>query len=266
MNLEKLVWQQLRLIGLIPGARFLFYLIANMIYKDSSIIRIPFGPAANFMWRHHRNYQPWMTLGIYEPEVAKLIRDLLHEGDVFYDIGAHAGYFTLIAANKVGPDGLVIAFEPVPDNAAIAKEQIELNGFQAICRVVTSAIMDTMGEVSLIIPKRIANAHLLDVPAPHVNEGRGKVIRVSSITLDSFVSNNPWPTLIKMDIEGAELKALMGAKKLLSSPQAPVFLITAHSEKLNREVRDILSNNLYEFSDFPYMIHAIPKRSKGEDV
>jgi len=58
----------------------------------------------------------------------------------------------------------------------------------------------------------------------------------------------------------------MGAKKLLSSPQAPVFLITAHSEKLNREVRDVLSNNLYEFTEFPYMIHAIPKRSKGEGV
>ena len=189
------------------------------MYKDRSVIRIPFGPAANFMWRHHRIYQPWMTLGIYEPEVAKLIQDSLHPGDVFYDIGAHAGYFTLIAANKVGPDGLVIAFEPVPDNAATTNEQIKLNGLQAICRVVTSAITDTIGEVSLIIPKRIANAHLLDVPAPHVNEGRGKVIRVSSITLDSFVSDNPVPTLIKMDIEGAELKALMGAKKFLSSPR-----------------------------------------------
>jgi FkbM family methyltransferase len=266
MNLEKFVWQQLRLLNLIPGARFLFYLIANMMYKDHSVIKIPFGPAANFMWRHHQIYQPWMTLGIYEPEVAKLIQESLYPGDVFYDIGAHAGYFTLIAANNVGPTGLVIAFEPLPANTNTINQQIKLNGLQAICRVVTSAVMDTMGEVSLIIPKRIANAHLLDVPAPHVNEGRGKVIRVSSITLDSFVSDNPWPTLIKMDIEGAELKALMGAKELLSSPKAPVFLITAHSEKLNREVRDMLSNYLYEFSNFPYMIHAIPMRRKREDV
>ena len=91
-----------------------------------------------------------------------------------------------------------------------------------------------------------------------MNEDNGKIIRVSAITLDSFVSYNPMPNLIKMDIEGTELKALMGAKKLLSSSKAPVLLITAHSEKLNREVRDILSSNLYEFSNFPHMIHAIP--------
>ena len=86
MNLEKLVWQQLRLIGLIPGARFLFYLIANMIYKDRSIIRIPFGPSANFMWRHHRIYQPWMTLGIYEPEIAKTYSKIYYMKVMFFTI------------------------------------------------------------------------------------------------------------------------------------------------------------------------------------
>ena len=258
MNLEKIVWQKLRLLSFIPGSHFIFYLLANLIYKDRSLVRIPFGPAANIMWRHYQIYQPWMTLGIYEPDVAKLIQNSLRPGDVFYDIGAHAGYFTLIAAKKVGPEGRVIAFEPVPDNAATTKEQIELNGLQAICSVLPQAISDTIGAVSFLIPKRMANAHLLDVPAPHINEGKGKVIRVSAITLDSFVSNNPMPSLIKMDIEGTELKALKGAKKLLSNSKAPVLLITAHSEKLNREVRNILSTNLYEFSNFPHMIHAIP--------
>ena len=68
-----------------------------------------------------------------------------------------------------------------------------------------------------------------------------------------------------MDIEGDELKALMVPRNCYPALKLR-FLITAHSEKLNREVRDILSNNFYEFSDFPYMIHAIPMRSKGEDI
>ena len=101
MNLESFVWQKLRLLSFIPGAHFIFYLMTNLIYKDRSLVRIPFGPAANFMWRHYRIYQPWMTLGIYEPEVAKLIQKSLRPGDVFYDIGAHAGYFTLIAAKRL---------------------------------------------------------------------------------------------------------------------------------------------------------------------
>lgn len=262
MSLEKLVWEKLRLLRLIPGAHFLFYQISKLIYKDSSVIKIRSGPAANSLWRHYRIYQPWMASGIYEPEVAELIHNSLHPGDIFYDIGAHAGYFSLIAAKKVAPDGRVFAFDPVPEHVATILEQIELNGIQNICSVVPLAISDTIGEVSFLIPNCCANAHLLKIAAPHIINGPGKVIRVSSVTLDSFVSDNPMPTLIKMDIEGAEVEALMGAEKLLSSPKAPVFLITAHSKRLETKVRDILSSNFYKFTNFPHMIHAIPIRGK----
>ncbi len=46
-----------------------------------------------------------MAMGLYEPHVAQLIGEILQPGDVFYDVGANAGYFTLVAAQKVGATG-----------------------------------------------------------------------------------------------------------------------------------------------------------------
>ncbi len=57
-----------------------------------------------------------MALGAYEPQVAKLISEVLKPGDTFYDVGSNAGYYVLVAARSVGPLGKVIAFEPVPFN------------------------------------------------------------------------------------------------------------------------------------------------------
>jgi len=62
-----------------------------------------------------------------------------------------------------------------------------------------------------------------------------------------------------MDIEGAEVKALKGATQLLAGLNPPIFLITAHSTALARQVKDILIQSGYKFTSFPHMIHAIPQ-------
>lgn len=260
MNVKEFVWHKLRLANRLPGAYSLFYLVADLIYRDGDIVTLRRGLAAGYCWRHYHGYQPWMAFGLYEPDVAQLIHRSLHSGDVFYDIGANAGYFTLIAAKAVGPVGKVIAFDPVPKNTSTIQEQIDINVLQDVCCVEPLAICDADGTAAFLIPRRNVNAHLADVEAPHVVDAGGDLIKVRCTTLDSYVSDNPWPTFIKMDIEGAEAKALTGATQLLASPQAPVFLITAHSEALAEQVRAILRQAGYEFSDFQHMIHAIPGR------
>jgi hypothetical protein len=83
------------------------------------------------------------------------------------------------------------------------------------------------------------------------------MIEVTCVTLDSYVSEDSWPVLIKMDIEGSEVKALAGAIHLLSSPRAPAWLIAAHSGALDEQVRDILCQTGYEFGDFQHMIRLM---------
>jgi len=235
--------------------------MANLVYKDGSKVLIRYGPASGYHWRHYQCYQPWMSLGLYEPDVARLIYKSLCAGDVFFGIGANAGYFTLIAAKAVGATGQVIAFEPVSKNIKTITEQIALNGLEAKCRVEPFAISDCDGKASIVIPERNANAHLADTLAPHIVNQQGAIEEITCITLDNYVAQNAWPTLVKIDIEGAEVKALRGAEKMLSGVDAPTFLITAHSHDLADQVKFLLRQANYEFMDFPHMIHAVPIRS-----
>jgi predicted methyltransferase len=95
-----------------------------------------------------------MALGLYEPDVAWFIYRLLRPGDVFYDIGANAGYFSLIAAKVIGSSGQVIAFDPVPKNAMTVREQVGLNGLGSRCRVESLAISDTDGAATFLVTRR----------------------------------------------------------------------------------------------------------------
>ena len=71
-----------------------------------------------------------MPLGQYERETSAWLASALEPGDVFFDVGAHAGYFTLLGALQVGSTGIVVAFEPTPANADVIARQIEENGLQ----------------------------------------------------------------------------------------------------------------------------------------
>ncbi|MEY2517755.1 MAG: hypothetical protein QOJ89_5113, partial [bacterium] len=68
--------------------------------------------------------------GTLEPPVQEALRRLLAPGDVYYDIGANVGFFTLVGARLVGPAGRVVAFEPVPWCARAVAHNIEINGFE----------------------------------------------------------------------------------------------------------------------------------------
>lgn len=254
------VWERLRMLNRIPGAHALYKTVSNLIYRDGKLVTLRRGPAAGYRWRHYRCYQPWMAMGLYEPHVAKLIHDQLKDGDVFYDIGANAGYFTLVAARVVGATGKVVAFDPNPVNVKTIREQVALNGLDQVCAVEPLAISDQCGTFSFVLTAVNANAHLESVDALHVKEF-GEAIKVTAVTLDQYAANNPKPSLIKMDIEGAEVAALNGARDLLGRYDAPVFLVSTHSDELEDGVKSILGQNGYVFQNlegFEQMVYALP--------
>lgn len=260
MNISSFVWNKARVINRLPGMYLAYKTLMRVMYRDNSTVIIRRGPAAGYKWRNYSCYQPWMSIGIYEPEVSKLIFDTLQPGDVFYDVGANAGYYTLIGARAVGVSGKVIAFDPVPKNAATIDEQIKLNELQRICKIEEVALSNKKEVLGLSIPTQNANAHLTNIVAPHIKDQSGEIIQVNCIRLDDYAKHNAWPTFVKIDIEGAEVQALIGAKGLLENEEAPVLLITAHSSQLEKEVKDILLQAGYKITDFPHMIHALPPR------
>ncbi len=153
-----------------------------------------------------------MTRGTWEPGVTGLFEGLLEPGMVAVDVGAHIGYFTLLAARRVGPTGRVYSFEPAPSNYDLLLRNIEINGYQNIIPI-QKAVSNHVGETTLFLHADSVG-HSLYRETPGKNRS---AIEVSTTTLDRFFEEEGWPHvhLVKMDIEGAEPTALEGMTRLM---------------------------------------------------
>ncbi len=261
IDIGRFIWDRKADFCRIPFAYRLYKLLMRLRFRDGTVVIIPRGPAAGCKWRHSQAYQAWMAMGIYELEAAQFICDQLNPGDVFYDIGANAGYFTLVGARAVGPQGRVVAFDPVPQNVRTIQEQIDLNGLGSYCRVEPFAVLERSGPAGFILTEQIARSRFEQI---HLSElaGRGEErIEVEGLALDAYVKQHPPPTLVKMDIEGAEVLALRGAAELLRDSNRPRFVVSTHGLELEQQVKDIFRSAGYAVSNLaglPEMVYALP--------
>ncbi len=169
----------------------------------------------------------------YEPHIIAWLKEWLKPGDTFWDIGANWGLITLSAAKIVGLTGRVIAIEPSPFNLAWLKRHINLNQCEHIVTVVEAAVCEQNGgsvSFSLLNDGHSPSNSLMfsstvNGESPEVSQQ----ISVPAISLDSLlIEQGQSPKLVKIDVEGAELKVLKGAVQLLSSEEAPILLLAVH--------------------------------------
>lgn len=181
--------------------------------------------------------------GIRDP-AARLMQALLHPGDIVIDGGANFGMFSLLAAATVGPTGRVIACEPVPGTAARLRLNARLSDFSTI-EIHEVALSDVCGTASLVVFS--ANSALASF-APY--DDGDTSIDVELTTLDELPGTTGGLALIKLDIEGAEVKALRGSQRLLRG--APMLLVEVERGHLERQgtspedLRVLLEKHGYE--------------------
>jgi FkbM family methyltransferase len=148
----------------------------------------------------------------YEKGTTKLFTELVKEGMNVVDIGANIGYYTLLAARRVGPHGRVYAFEPEPQNFKLLTENLRLNGYKNVIAV-QKAVSNKSGTVSLFLGMRGSGTHSLVSTRDYSKEAIG----IEAVTLDEFFEKAGTPDIhvIKMDIEGWEMEALDGMRRLI---------------------------------------------------
>jgi FkbM family methyltransferase len=228
-------------IGRVPGVGRVLRWVASR-FPEGSVVTIKHGEAAGFKWkRHHRNVNGYW-IGQYELDIQAALKRELRAGDTFFDVGANAGFFTLVAAKLVGPSGRCVAFEPIPLNLESIQEQIELNGLQIKCKAVAAAVSDAPGQADFSFSPDHADRGQLGTEAPHATTN----ITVTVITLDEAMQNWGKPSFVKMDVEGAEAKALAGAAKMLADAP-PNWLIEIHNDDCEKVVRQTLRDAGYAF-------------------
>ncbi len=157
-----------------------------------------------------------------ERREADLISRVLDPGEVFWDVGANLGYFTLLAAACLQNTGRVAAFEPGRRTYAVLEINVSLNPFANI-RLVPLAASDREGEALLYSASGSADGR-----ANLFRAGADQTVRerVRTVTLDGWRREQglPGPDFIKLDVEGAELAALTGARETLSQGD-PLLLV-----------------------------------------
>ena len=227
-------------IGRIPVVGGLLRRAARA-YRDGSVVTIPAGQAAGLRWVRHHRYVSGYHLGIYEPKIQQALARELRPGQTFYDVGANAGFFTLIGSRLVGPEGKVFSFEPLPENADTIEEQLLVNGVGNV-RVVRSAVADQQGVARLVLTGNTSTpyvAHEADT---------NSAIRVSVLSLDCFAREHAPPDLVKIDVEGAEARVLEGSRGLIAQRRT-AFLVEIHGDQTVRHVARYLAGAGYRLSD-----------------
>ena len=158
-------------------------------------------------------------LGYYEYGLTNLIRQTLEPGDTFIDVGAHVGYYTVMSGMLVGPGGSVHSFEPIPDIFSRLQQNVALNGLVNV-HTNQAAVYDQDGELEIFLPKPSNTGTGSFVKQSNSSETS---IRCPAMALDGYVQRESIQRirLIKLDVEGAELRVLHGMKGLLTSSQPP---------------------------------------------
>ena len=153
----------------------------------------------------------------YEPEVTRMVEGLLKPGDIFVDVGANLGYFTLLAAPIVGHDGHVYAVEPNDLNVKLLESSIRANGFGniSVMQVGASERIET-----LLLHSTIGNGTTSTLREHELFSGTS----IPGIPLDVLLAGRKKPvSLIKIDVEGFEYRALRGAEAVMRQDRPAII-------------------------------------------
>ena len=150
--------------------------------------------------------------GVWEEAETQFVKETIEEGEIVLDVGAHIGYFTLLFSKLVGNKGKVFAFEASPQNFTLLKKNVKINDYQNV-ELINKAVSDKTGITKLFLSELNSGDNRI------FDDGQNPTsVDVNEIALDDFFKDSKFQnqiSFVKMDIQGAEGKAINGMKNLL---------------------------------------------------
>lgn len=179
------------------------------------------------LFPHNETCELVFLTGRYEPNETHWLESVLRPRMTFVDVGANLGMFTLLAAACVGPGGRVVALEPSRRERERLETNVKLNGFANVS-VIAAAASDAPGAARLHVAREPNSGHntlgafIYDVREENAEEV--ELIRLDDADIERV-------DVMKLDVEGAEVKALAGARELFESCR-PTVLIEVNDRAL----------------------------------
>jgi FkbM family methyltransferase len=217
------------------ASRLMRPLLNALLPSEPTVVSVRSGAAADARLLILPRQEKFYWTGEYEREVQAAIRRHLAPGGHFWDVGAHIGFFTLIASRAVGPTGRVHAFEPNPPSRERLSQTIALNELGNV--VVHEEAIAAVEGASVLHAHPLSPMWTL-VAARGEDEG----VDVRCTTIVALAELLGVPDLIKIDAEGAEVDVLRGGLAVLSGDRRPVVIVEFSDGDLLEEARDVLPN------------------------
>jgi FkbM family methyltransferase len=211
-------------------------------------VRVRGGIAKGARWTLFPNSAYWRGAG--ERDVAAAILGLENlRGACCWDLGAHFGIYTVGLAMHVGPDGVVVAFEPDPVAHARCARHVRMNSLPNV-RLFAAGVGDAAARCTFIVSHGLGSQfnHLRYEDEP--TRSHERTIAIDILVLDQLVEAGsiPPPRFIKTDVEGHGAKALGGAARTLAKHKPPIVM-SFHSAFEMEGTRDLLAPLGYQCYD-----------------
>jgi FkbM family methyltransferase len=216
--------------------------LATHVFCRVGTIRTIFaGPCRGLKYRIFPQFGWSYLYGGWEPEAQAVMLRAIKPGMTTYDLGANYGMHALLMARLVGAAGNVYAFEPVPNIFNALKENVEINQLKQI-KCIPSGVWDKNGKIQFFTGDHLGAGHIAEA-----GDESGSEMQVDVVSLDDFIFNQGHhpPDFIKIDVEGAEGKALCGAWRSLETYH-PTLLIDLHNPEQDVAVGSVLQRLGYK--------------------
>lgn len=195
--------------------------------------------------------------GVYEPETTEYMKQNIKSGDVVVDVGANVGYFTLIMAKLVGPNGTVYAFEPNEELCAILRWNVLSNGYRDRVNIFPYAVTDFIGKAKFFLNLGHGQSSL------QPRKGTTSIVEAQTTTLDAILPFGNDIRLVKIDVEGGEVGVLRGMPKTmkrLPSMEIIFEFLPSHTGFSWLELEELLAD--YTLSNLDHNLLAKWRGSK----
>jgi len=190
--------------------------------------------------------------GVWEPCLTSWLLERLNSGDVFIDVGANIGYFSLLASHIVGPSGKVVAVEAVPDIAGVLSDNLKRNGATNV-RLVNIAAWNKDDILTFFTDNHLSGkSTCLESHADKWKLTRKNEIKAQPISDILTTSEIQSARIVKIDVEGAEIEVISGMQAIMPLFNNNVeFVIEISLDSLNSH--DINGNSFLEwFADWGF--------------
>jgi len=204
-----------------------------------------------FRCENYTEFARCLKMFVKEPGTCEWIASRVEPGDVFYDIGANIGVYTVLAARRVGPSGKVFAFEPHSATFARLLETISINGLSEIVTASSCALHEQQGffPFSYFSPEAGSSQSQLNARGcvPAESSPSGVVELKFSASLDSLIATGSFAPAdhIKIDVDGNELMILKGMAGLLSGHRPPKSIQVEINPGQRKDILDFMGSHGY---------------------